>query len=413
MAKRDKLVFGCFFPKFENIHLAKDVGMIPFVLHRDFGYESYVISYRNEEYRDLNRETPGLKIIFIKADKKIFHEIIKLRKISNSKLLELLKTISVLLDSTPLLLKIGKNFDVLQVYHWTLESVLIGIIYRLINKRGILYLKLDMDPNIINSYKNDTSFLDIRFYIWSKLFDLAAFDIIGIETKTLYNFLTRKHRLFNRYEDNIFFLPNGVDFFKLKRFRKDFAKKDNTIIHLGRIGTYQKGSEIILESFARITHDFPNWKLILIGSMEREFAEYYNEFVANNMLSQKITYMGFLKSREKLYECYSSAKIVAIPSRFESFGLVGIEGEFFGGIILGSAISAIFEITDNGNLGYLCPVDDTKCFAGNLKYMLNNEQELSMKSQLVSNFIERNYNWKTICEDINRKIEELKNSMPE
>lgn len=36
-----KLVFATFFPGCLNVHLTKDVGMIPYVLYRDFGYDSY------------------------------------------------------------------------------------------------------------------------------------------------------------------------------------------------------------------------------------------------------------------------------------------------------------------------------------------------------------------------------------
>ncbi len=51
--KRDKIVFATFFPACENTHLTKEVGMIPYILHRDFGYDSYIICYKNGDYPHL------------------------------------------------------------------------------------------------------------------------------------------------------------------------------------------------------------------------------------------------------------------------------------------------------------------------------------------------------------------------
>ena len=58
--------FATFFPECENIHLTKDVGMIPYVMHRDMRYDAILISYRNGDYPYLDSEVPGLKMRFMK-----------------------------------------------------------------------------------------------------------------------------------------------------------------------------------------------------------------------------------------------------------------------------------------------------------------------------------------------------------
>ena len=44
--------FLTLFPELENVHLMKDVGMIPYIMHKEFGYDSYIASYcsRKLEY---------------------------------------------------------------------------------------------------------------------------------------------------------------------------------------------------------------------------------------------------------------------------------------------------------------------------------------------------------------------------
>ena len=55
------------FPLLENVHLIKDVGMIPFVLHRDFGYDSTILSFDDAKgLNHLENEVKGLKKRLIK-----------------------------------------------------------------------------------------------------------------------------------------------------------------------------------------------------------------------------------------------------------------------------------------------------------------------------------------------------------
>ena len=56
IAHKDKLNFVTLFPQCQNIHLVKDVGMIPYVMHRDMGYDSYVMCYKNGDYPYLDTE---------------------------------------------------------------------------------------------------------------------------------------------------------------------------------------------------------------------------------------------------------------------------------------------------------------------------------------------------------------------
>ena len=42
-----KKKFLTIFPLTENVHLTKDVVMIPYVLYKEFGYESTIATYKN------------------------------------------------------------------------------------------------------------------------------------------------------------------------------------------------------------------------------------------------------------------------------------------------------------------------------------------------------------------------------
>ena len=61
--------FCTIFPPAENVHLLKDVGMIPYVLYKEYGYNSTIACFNNGTYPALNGEVKGLKIDFIDTDK--------------------------------------------------------------------------------------------------------------------------------------------------------------------------------------------------------------------------------------------------------------------------------------------------------------------------------------------------------
>ena len=174
------ITFVTFFPRCTNVHITKDVGMMPYVLHRDFGYDSYIICYEDSvDISYLKTITPGLKIISITRKCRYLRKVMP--KLKNSFLLSILEIFCTVLDVLPILIKNGKKIDIFQVYHPTLESLVIGILYKLINKEGKAYLKMDMNP--IRHYNINPKRIHFA------LFKCSFFDIISIETLEGYNFI--------------------------------------------------------------------------------------------------------------------------------------------------------------------------------------------------------------------------------
>ncbi len=91
--------FVTLFLRMKNVHLLKDVGMIPYMLMRDYGVDSTMVCLKNEtEYPYLEKEVKGLKIRFLPGDK-------------NSPLVSGMKYVW---DNAP-------GIDVLNVYHLNLS----------------------------------------------------------------------------------------------------------------------------------------------------------------------------------------------------------------------------------------------------------------------------------------------------
>lgn len=390
--------FVTFFPECQNLHLIKDVGMIPYVLHRDFAYDSSIMCYKGDfPYLDY---VPGLSLIFLNGRRPRRLSAIKasddrLGGYIINRVVDKIQVLLTAMNSLPALLKHGKKIDVLQLYHFKYESLVIGFIYRLWNPGGVLYLKLDMSTADVQFYRKSAVRMKNTFYPSYLLFRLASFDLITVESREVYEFLANEHPLYKRFRHLLHYLPNGVDF---KSIPRGSAAKENVILHVARLGAYEKGSEIILEAFSGVSREFPDWKLILIGAMSDDFKKRFDEYLDKNAdIKGRVIHVNFIKDRDEFYGYYQKARILAMPSRSESFGLVGIEGGSYGDVILGTDIPSIRDMTNNGQCGYLCPVDDTACFEKTLRHMLSHEKELYEASMSMSKYIQNAYDITRVC----------------
>lgn len=406
MAERNGLTFATFFPSCSDVHLTKDVGMIPYIMYRDFGYNSYMICYKNGDYPRLEKDVAGLKMLFMDHHLPLLESLAK-RPGSKPFISGSLSLLSTLIDALIFLIRCGKKIDVLQLYHPKSESILVGFIYRIINRKGVLYLKLDLDKRRVAPYRDHPGAYKAGFSIRQILFDLASFDIISAETKEVFSIVRDFFPFFKNFRNRIHYVPNGIDVQRASNLFNSFEYKKNKILHVGRLGAFEKASELALELFSRVCQEFPGWELALIGPMEGDFLESFESFKAGNAYAAcSISYLGFLNT-EELYKQYGEAKILIAPSRWESFGFVVAEAGIFGNVILGSDIPPFRDLTDNGKLGYLCPVDDTECLIASLRYMLSHNEELEAKSNQTSEFIRKNFDWRSICGEINNLIQGL------
>ncbi len=392
--EKERLTFATFFPQCENIHLAKDIGMIPYILARDYGYDSLLISYKNGEYPYLRSEVPGLRHIIMK--KGALHGLDGFRECVRKRaplLARLLDGLVIAWDALPVLIRHGRKIDVLQLYHFDDESIIVGWMYKLFNGRGMTYLKLDISPDTIEEYRERPGKLSEKASIFYRK---APFDILSIETQELYDFLRKDHPLLKTFGDRLYYLPNGIDYGKLSHYMRSFGEKENMVLHLGRLGMPQKATEVVLEAFTRAAGGFPGWKLVMIGHMEDGFYRAYEGYFSR----PGIEYKGFLDSREEVYKYFGRAKVLAAPSRFESFGLVIAEGGALGDLILGSDIPSIREMTNGGEYGYLCKVDDVDCFTRTLRSIMAGGDGQETKSAQISGFIREKFNWTTVCGEL-------------
>jgi glycosyltransferase involved in cell wall biosynthesis len=395
------LVFLTYFPPCENMHLTKDIGMIPFVLHRSFSYKAYMLTYKNGEYPYLHSETPGLRICYLDDRRFAGTNQPQHHRTRGTYPRSLFRRV---IDSWRFLSKYGKNIDILQLFHYTWESLIVASLFRFYNPRGVIYLKPDVDNRLIRFYRLNMQKLKRRAILEHLVLNLVSLDMITVETEVAFTFLRTEHPLFKRFQDRIHYIPNGgVDIGNpaIALLLRQPSVREDSILHIGRLGEVQKGTEVALEAFARVAPSFPNWKLVLVGPMAEPFRRYFADFLASHQdIRDQIHYKGYLPSREDVLREYAKSKILLQPSTHEGFANVVIESGIFGTPLVGSDIGSFRELTNGGAYGFLCSVGDIDCFSRTLQKILAHPELLDEMSAGFKVYVQKKYNWEDICREL-------------
>lgn len=362
------------FPQAKNVHLIKDVGMIAYKLHKLYSVESYVACYNNDSYDYIDSDLKGLKLDFI--NKKHNHDII---------------------DGSSYLRKNAKTIDVLQLFHVTLRSVVYAIVYKHYNKNGKIFLKLDCTENLLNKIKSlNTAGRKFFNYFFKKV------DLIGVEQKKLFKEI---QILLPNFKEKFKYIPNGIDYDLFDSKNIKFENKENTILHVGRLGAEEKNSEMLVDAFTKLNeniNDLP-WNLVLVGESTEAFTQYVEYCIEKHPnLRNKIKFTGPVTDRKKLIDIYEKSKIFCLTSHFESFGIVLIEAAALGNIIISTNVGIADElVADNG--GGLIKESNVDDLISKLSYYISNENIERLSSNNI-NLIQEKYNWDNIVMNLYKEI---------
>lgn len=368
MRKEKKLRFVTIFPRSENIHLIKDVGMIPYILYKFYGYDATLVGYTNPEKMPyLNNEVEGLKYISVK------------------------KTSNEVWDFLKYIIKNARKIDVLQLYHVTSnENFRWMIAYKILNPKGKIYLKLDAGKDITKDFEFNAH--NIKAAI--KRICLKRCKLISIETQQLAKQLTAEWKI------DVSYITNGY-YSKESNQEIRFSDKENIICTVGRLGSEQKNTEELIDAFIAFSKNNASWKLRLIGPTENNIEEYLERaFIKYPYIKDKITLCGLIEDRDRLKDEYVRAKIFCLTSRWEGFAIVFAEALENGCFIVTSDVDGARERIDNGKYGRIYPIEGKDQLIRILLDVTDNEDLLKTNCVLSQKYAKENYYWPNICQKI-------------
>lgn len=151
------------------------------------------------------------------------------------------------------------------------------------------------------------------------------------------------------------FIPNYVE-----QFCCDEKERENrplkTIINIARVNKDQKRQHLLIEAFAKISQDFPEWNVELWGDKETypAYVEEIKKLIQKYGLKERVFLKG---TTERIEEALLKADIFCFPSAYEGFGLSMTEAMSAGlPVVAFQSCPAVNEIVQNNVTGVL--VDD-------------------------------------------------------
>ena len=192
----------------------------------------------------------------------------------------------------------------------------------------------------------------------------------------------------------IYLIGNGVDINEFVSFsdrsKKDIkaklaVKSELMILYVGRLSP-EKNSKGLLEAWNKIKGDFPNAKLVFIGSGPE-----------NNLLKENIVSLDCMDSVKMVGQIgdvlkwYQAADIYVLPSYNEGLSNSLLEAMSCSLPVVSTRVSGSAEIFEQSNIGKLVEVGDVEGLAAGIRTLLEDKKNRIKCGINARVFVERFY----------------------
>lgn len=362
----------CMIPAYplENVQLLKDRVIFPYVCYRAFGESLRLVTKCTEDYPYLSY-LEGADLVPLPEDQP--HMEAAVRYISEHA------------EEIDLLFLFGARGEYMELAHT----------YKSLRPDGIIYLKLDANIDWANAFPlSHEPFADF----------LHNCDVISCEARRLQSFLYKK------WQRPVEYIPNGV-YYPLYPAAENiqYEDKENLILTVGRLGTAQKNTLLLLYAYALAFTEFKEpWKLVMVGSVTPEFQKDYDDFCKRfPPLAPHIHLTGNITDKKALYQYYKRAKIFALPSRLEGGSPnVFSEAAIFGCTVITTGVDAADDMTDFGRVGRVVPdTEDIEGFSKALLSLCNDPGYLNRNFYEMRTYIKEYFDYERLAKRLHILLE--------
>jgi glycogen(starch) synthase len=153
--------------------------------------------------------------------------------------------------------------------------------------------------------------------------------------------MDKVHMIYNAIDVSMF--DQAVDRGEVRK-KWGVGEDDKLVATVGRL-TPQKGFDNLIRSFPKIMKEMPEARLMIIGGgyMMNEL----EELTRRSSIEDRVVFTGFVSDRD-LVAGMKAADLMVIPSRFEPFGMVALEGMAAGVPLVVAGIEGLSEIVTKG-----------------------------------------------------------------
>lgn len=182
--------------------------------------------------------------------------------------------------------------------------------------------------------------------------------------------------------------------------------KELRILFLGNV-MERKGLHVLLKA---ISYQPLAIRVDIVGSLktEIEYVKKMQDFIRKNSLSSFVFLHDSLNN-EPLIEKLRQAHLLIVPSSYEGFGIVYLEGMCFGLPAIGTTAGAAGEVIEHKKTGYLIEPNDSESLAKHISNLADDRNLLTQISLNARNRYRGQPKWEETAKSIRDFLQKMAN----
>jgi glycosyltransferase involved in cell wall biosynthesis len=161
------------------------------------------------------------------------------------------------------------------------------------------------------------------------------------------------------------------------------------LVFVGNI-EHRKGLDTLVDGLAAADAEA---ELTVVGrAVDERYAQSVRESVSEAGLDERVRFTGRLPDDE-LAAVLESSHVLAVPSRYEGFGIVYLEGMSFGLAVLASRAGGASDVVTDGETGALVDPDDSTAVAAAIETLAGDRDRLAAMGRAARRRYESHPDW--------------------
>ncbi|MDI6852474.1 MAG: glycosyltransferase family 4 protein [Deltaproteobacteria bacterium] len=176
------------------------------------------------------------------------------------------------------------------------------------------------------------------------------------------------------------------------------------ILFLGNL-IPRKGLHTLLEALASLPR---LWRLVAAGSLDMDtaYVRAVRRQVARLGLAEEVAFTGPL-AEDEVAAFLAQSHVLAVPSTYEGYGIVYVEGMSFGLPAIATTAGGAREIITHGHDGFLVPPEDPAGLAECLEILLQDREKLLAMSLAARKTFLAHPTWQETCRSIHQFLQDI------
>jgi glycogen(starch) synthase len=218
---------------------------------------------------------------------------------------------------------------------------------------------------------------------------------------------------FNLPLEKVDVIPNAIDASHYQisvdrgsvRQRYGVGWGEKLVLCVGRL-VPQKGIEYFIRAIPSIASRFPEAKFIIVGEgWSRDALEAEARATGHR---NKIRFTGFVSDKE-VVNLMTSADVLVVPSIYEPFGIVALEGMATGVPVVASQVGGLAEVIEHDRTGVFVYPRSPDSIAWGIGKVLSDSGYAKWLTGNAKDKLEKDYSWEAVAKKTVKVYEELVN----